>query len=169
MRNSNPYSFIRPFIQHLLIKYLSLTREQAQRYKCVCLVTQPCPTLWDPWTVAHQAPLSMGFSGKNTGVCCHLLQIQNKMRSSAFSMESTQQCYGVVRTHTLQTRTERFRKLKSLTEKSPVRGLALVVCLSNSKLRVILHYSVCLIVLGVWIPFCGYWDIWLYEGTPWMN
>ena len=21
-----------------------------------------CPTLWAPWTVAHQAPLSMGFS-----------------------------------------------------------------------------------------------------------
>ena len=30
---------------------------------CVCvLVTQSCPTLYDPWTVAHQAPLSMGFS-----------------------------------------------------------------------------------------------------------
>ena len=26
------------------------------------LVTQLCPTLCDPWTVAHQAPLSMGFS-----------------------------------------------------------------------------------------------------------
>ena len=25
------------------------------------------------WTVAHQNPLSMGFPGKNTGVCCHLL------------------------------------------------------------------------------------------------
>ena len=25
-------------------------------------------SLWPPWTVAHQAPLSMGFSGKNTGV-----------------------------------------------------------------------------------------------------
>ena len=24
-------------------------------------VTQSCPTLCDPWTVAHQAPLSMGF------------------------------------------------------------------------------------------------------------
>ena len=24
-----------------------------------------------PWTVAHQAPLSMGFPGKNTGVGCH--------------------------------------------------------------------------------------------------
>ena len=26
-----------------------------------------------PWTVAHQAPLSMGFPGKNTGVHCHFL------------------------------------------------------------------------------------------------
>ena len=26
-----------------------------------------------PWTVARQAPLSMGFSGKNTGVGCHFL------------------------------------------------------------------------------------------------
>ena len=25
-------------------------------------VTQSCPTLCDPWTVAHQAPSSMGFS-----------------------------------------------------------------------------------------------------------
>ena len=26
-----------------------------------------------PWTVAHLAPLSMGFSGKNTGMGCHFL------------------------------------------------------------------------------------------------
>ena len=26
-----------------------------------------------PWTVARQAPLSMGFSSKNTGVGCHAL------------------------------------------------------------------------------------------------
>ena len=25
-------------------------------------VAQSCPTLSDPWTAAHQAPLSMGFS-----------------------------------------------------------------------------------------------------------
>ena len=25
-------------------------------------VAQSCPTLCDPWTVAHKAPLSMGFS-----------------------------------------------------------------------------------------------------------
>ena len=34
---------------------------------CVCVCTrakslQSCPTLCDPWTVACQAPLSMGFS-----------------------------------------------------------------------------------------------------------
>ena len=28
----------------------------------VCLVTRLCPTLCDPWTVAHQSPLSMEFS-----------------------------------------------------------------------------------------------------------
>ena len=26
-----------------------------------------------PWTVAYQAPLSMGLPGKNTGVGCHFL------------------------------------------------------------------------------------------------
>ena len=29
-------------------------------YACCCLVTKSCPTLCNPWTVAHQAPLSMG-------------------------------------------------------------------------------------------------------------
>ena len=32
-----------------------------------------CPTLATLWTIAHQAPLSMGFTGKNTGVGCHFL------------------------------------------------------------------------------------------------
>ena len=29
--------------------------------RCVCVCAQLCPTLCDPWTVAHPAPLSMGF------------------------------------------------------------------------------------------------------------
>ena len=29
---------------------------------CCCLVAKLCPTVVIPWTVAHQAPLSMGFS-----------------------------------------------------------------------------------------------------------
>ena len=42
---------------------------------CVCMLSrlsyvQLFATLW---TVAHQAPLSMRFPGKNTGVGCHFL------------------------------------------------------------------------------------------------
>ena len=37
------------------------------------LVSKSCLTLTTSWTVAHQAPLSMDFPGKNTGVGCHFL------------------------------------------------------------------------------------------------
>ena len=42
---------------------------------CVCMwIIQLCPNLSDPMDcVAHQAPLSMEFSGKGTGVGCHSL------------------------------------------------------------------------------------------------
>ena len=33
-----------------------------EKWKSESEVTQSCPTLCDPWTVAHQAPLSVGFS-----------------------------------------------------------------------------------------------------------
>ena len=32
------------------------------KFGCVGLVAKSCPTLATPWTVACQAPLSMGFS-----------------------------------------------------------------------------------------------------------
>ena len=31
-------------------------------------VAQSCPTLCNPWTVTHQAPLSMGFSRQETWI-----------------------------------------------------------------------------------------------------
>ena len=37
------------------------------------LVAKSCLTLVTPWTVTHQAPLSMGFPSKNAGVGCHFL------------------------------------------------------------------------------------------------
>ena len=36
-------------------------------------VAQLCLILCHPWTVAHKAPLSRDFPGKNTGVGCHFL------------------------------------------------------------------------------------------------
>ena len=43
---------------------------------CACTCTHMLSHVWlfvTPWTVAHQAPLSMGFPSKNTGVGCHFL------------------------------------------------------------------------------------------------
>ena len=41
---------------------------------CVCLVTQPCPTLWDPMDCSLPGSSVRGRSpGKNTGVSCHAL------------------------------------------------------------------------------------------------
>ena len=39
---------------------------------CLCMLNHVLLFV-TPWTVAHQAPLSMGFSRKNTGVGCHFL------------------------------------------------------------------------------------------------
>ena len=36
--------------------------EQHFELSLSCLVSQSCPALVTPWTVTHQAPLSMGFS-----------------------------------------------------------------------------------------------------------
>ena len=50
------------------------TREYT--YRNCCLVAKLYPTLSNSWNVAHQAPLSTGFPGKNSGVGCHVL-LQN--------------------------------------------------------------------------------------------
>ena len=35
-------------------------------FSCVCSVVSN--SLWPPWAIAHQAPLSMRSPGKNTGI-----------------------------------------------------------------------------------------------------
>ena len=47
----------------------------------VCMLSfQSCPTCDPMDCVAHQAPLSMGLSGKNTGVGCHALRGSSQLR-----------------------------------------------------------------------------------------
>ena len=43
------------------VENLCLHKDLYRNVCCCCLVTQLCLILCDPWTVAHQAPLSMGF------------------------------------------------------------------------------------------------------------
>ena len=49
------------------------------------LVTKSGLTLATPWTVAHQAPLSMGFPRQNTGMVCHFF-LQGYMQSKSCKM-----------------------------------------------------------------------------------
>ena len=45
-------------------------------FASVCVRVRVCSVAYNfvsPWTVACQAPLAMGFSRQNTGVCCHFL------------------------------------------------------------------------------------------------
>ena len=42
--------------------HCDLIPRQESRKMCMYLVAQPCLTLATPWTIAYQAPLSMGFS-----------------------------------------------------------------------------------------------------------
>ena len=44
-----------------------------QHTMCTVLVTQSCPTLYDPWTVAHQVRLSLGILQARTRLGCHAL------------------------------------------------------------------------------------------------
>ena len=50
--------------------YICMSMNTHTLLLCSCSVLS---TLCNPWTVALQAPLSMGFSSKNTGVGCHFL------------------------------------------------------------------------------------------------
>ena len=52
--------------------YYILFLGQSNMPLCV-LVAQSCPILVTQWTVAHQAPLSIGFPVRRTGVGCHFL------------------------------------------------------------------------------------------------
>ena len=54
------------------------------RAVCVCVCVRTCSVVSNSvtlWSIAHQAPLSMGFSpGKNTGVSCHFLSRGSSQR-----------------------------------------------------------------------------------------
>ena len=72
---SCPLSFIKVFQipSAVLLVLFKLLLFITHTVLCCCLVTRSCPTLCDPRTVARQAPRSMRYPGKNTGVGCRFL------------------------------------------------------------------------------------------------
>ena len=46
---------------------------EAELESCSCSVVKLCPSPRESQTLAHPAPLSMGFPRQDTGVCCYFL------------------------------------------------------------------------------------------------
>ena len=53
-----------------------------------------------PWTVAHQASLSMGFSRKNTGVGCHFLlqELNEEVDKPSVTVEDFNTSFFIIKT-----------------------------------------------------------------------
>ena len=66
---NNISKFVGDYILRMFSSNVYITQ-----YNVMCVyaqLLQSCPTLCDPWSIACWAPLSMGFSRKNTEVDCH--------------------------------------------------------------------------------------------------
>ena len=58
---SPPGSAIPGILQARTLKWVAISFSNVGKWKVKVLVTQSCPTFATPWTVTHQAALSMGF------------------------------------------------------------------------------------------------------------
>ena len=68
--SSPPGSPVPGILQARILEWVAIFLPQCMKVKSESEVAQSCPT---PWTAAYQAPPSMGFPGKSTGVGCHCL------------------------------------------------------------------------------------------------
>ena len=59
-----------------------------------CLEAQPCLTLGDPWTVARQAPLSVGFYGQEdwSGLPFPSLMHESEVTQSCLTVRDPMDC-----------------------------------------------------------------------------
>ena len=55
----------------LLAAFTLISVENLTNVSVICMHAQSCPTFCDPWTIAHWAPLYMGFPQQEYWVVCH--------------------------------------------------------------------------------------------------
>ena len=73
MKRNGIHCSVRSLIFALLTREISsVSRKITSWFVLVCLVTQSCPTLWDPMDCSpSDSSVHGGSPGKNTGVSCH--------------------------------------------------------------------------------------------------
>ena len=70
---SPPGSAFPGILQASTLEWVAISFSNAWKWKGKVKSLSHVQLLATPWTAAHQAPLSMGFLGKSTGVGCHCL------------------------------------------------------------------------------------------------
>ena len=70
---SPPGSTIPGILQARILEWVAISFSNAWKRKVKVKSLSHVRLLVTPWTAAHQAPLSMDFPGKSTGVGCHCL------------------------------------------------------------------------------------------------
>ena len=73
-RDSRPPGFPVPgILQARTLEWVAISFSNAWKWKVKAKSLSHVRLLATPWTAAYQAPLSMDFPGKSTGVGCHCL------------------------------------------------------------------------------------------------
>ena len=70
---SSPGSPVPGILQARTLEWVAISFSNAWKWKVKVKSLSCVQLLATPWTAAHQAPPSMGFSRKSTGVGCHCL------------------------------------------------------------------------------------------------
>ena len=72
--DGSPSGFLIPgILQARTVEWVAISFSNAWKWKMKVKSLSHVQLLATPWTAAYQAPLSMGFPGKSTGVGCHRL------------------------------------------------------------------------------------------------
>ena len=70
---SPPGSTVPGILQARILEWVAISFSNAWKKKVKVKLLSRVRLSASPWTAAHQAPLSMDFPGKSTGVRCHCL------------------------------------------------------------------------------------------------
>ena len=76
---SPPGSPVPGILQTRTLEWVAISFSSAWKWKVKMKSLSRAQLLATPWTAAYQAPLSMGFPGKSTGVGCHCLLHKNTL------------------------------------------------------------------------------------------
>ena len=91
---SPPGSPVPGILQARTLEWVAISFSNAWKWKVKVKSLSRVRLFTTPWTAAYQAPPSMGFSGKSTGVGCHCLSVYYQQFQQADPAQRTQEIFS---------------------------------------------------------------------------